>query len=526
MPPARLIPAVTLALAVAAGGYVLRWGSDLPVMDEWDLLPEVLGGVRPGWLLDWHNEHRYPAGKLVWAAGLWASGFRFRTGMILSVGLLAVAALLLADAARRVRGRVAAGDVFLPAVLLHWGHGFNLLMGYQTTFVLFAVGLAGVAWAGVRDRPGWLLLFALLAAVSGGFGLASALALALALGWLARLRPWLLPGAAAVVGYSAWVAVNLPLRTPLGATAGPLGLAEGVAGYLIVGWGMPVVTADPLPKLLAGAAALGVFTLAGWGLRRMERDPAVTLGLVLVAHLGVAVAAAWGRNGGLTERMVTPAAAGLGVAWVAAAGRAPSGLGLALAVAVVGANLPAGARFGQAARDNAKRIEADIRAGLPPVFLAGRHGGVPEVLVGDRMELALRRLRDAGVRPFRDVGPDPEVTAVPAGGPFPLRLTANATQFRPGGAPPRAELVPPDRAVVGLRVAYAQHAHPGYQSLWLRWVDRRGGAHAAEVFPLGTPGRSTFAVPVGGEPAAVWLEPGCPIYGLTLEAAEWLVPAG
>ena len=191
---------------------------------------------------------------------------------------------------------------------------------------------------------------------------------------------------------------------------------------------------------------------------------------------------------------------------------------------MVGANLPAGARFGQAARDDSKRIETDIRAGLPPVFIAGRHGGVPEVLVGDRMALALGRLRDAGVRQFRSVGTDPAFTPVPARGPLPLRLVCDATSFRPGGAPPRVELVPPGRPVVGLRVAYEQHAVPGYQSLWLRWTDRAGGTHAAEAFPLVVPGRTTLAFPLAGEPVAVWLEPGCPVYGLTIEAAEWLVP--
>ena len=329
----RLVVGGAAALAAAAAGYVLRYGSDLPVMDEWGLLPEVVGErFRPGWLLDWHNEHRYPAGKLAWVAGLWASGCRFRTGMFVSVALLAVAALLLADAARRVRGRASLGDLFLPAVLLHWGHGFNLVMGYQATFVLFDLGLAGVAWAAVRDRPLAGLLFALLAAAGGGFGLAAAPALTLALAWQARRRRWLLAGAAAVVGYSAWVAVNLPMRTPLGANAGPLGLAESVAGYLIVGWGMPVITADPLPKVLAGAATLGLCVLACRGLLWMDRSPAVVLGLVLLAHLGVGAAVAWGRNGGLIERLVSPAArragGGLGgrrrpVAGVGGAGAGP-----------------------------------------------------------------------------------------------------------------------------------------------------------------------------------------------------------
>ena len=324
----------------------------------------------------------------------------------------------------------------------------------------------------------------------------------------------------------------MPMRTPAGAKSGPWVLTQAAYQYLMVGWGLPVIAPDAAVRMTAGLATGALMAAAAVGLVRLARapggrTPAGVLGCVLVANVGVAAAVAWGRNGGLIDRMITTSAAGLGVAWVVAqaAGRVPGWVGLALAVVVFGANLPPGHRVGRATREANKRLEADIRSGLAPVFIAGRHGGAAEAIVGERMATGLRLLRDAGVGRFRAVGPDPAHTTAPAAGPFPLLLACDVGSFRPGGPPPpRVALVPPGRPVIGLRVFVEQHHSPGFQSLWLHWADRAGGRHKAEVYPMVVPQASTVVFPLPGDPAEVWLEPGCPIYGLTLESAEWLVP--
>lgn len=524
----------TVALAAATAAYAGRFGTDLPFVDEWDLLPEMFGDrFRWAWLFEWHNEHKYPAGKLVWAAGLWATGWNFRTGMFVSVALLAAAALLLADAARAVRGHASTGDLFAAALLLHWGHGYNLLMGYQATFVLFALGLAGTTWAAARGRTAWGLGFAALALVGGGFGLAAAPGLGAGLAWLAwrTRRPAFALAAAGAVGYCVWVVAGLPMRTPLGAQSSWGTLGTAVVQYQMVGWGLPVVAPDAAAQRAARLASLGVLALAAAGVARLARTPerrtlAGVFAAVLLANLGVAAAVAWGRNSGLIDRMVTTGAAGLAVAWVVgqAAGRVPAWVGLLMAAVAYGTNVGPGYDYGLATWEANKRLRTDIAAGVPPVFLAGRHGGAAEAIVGERMAPALRLLRDAGVGRFRAVGPDPAYTVLPAGGPFPCLLVWDARPRLPEGPPPRVALTPPGRPVIGLRVAVEQHHAAVWQSLWLHWTDRAGARHAAEVYPLVVPGRATVAFPVPGDPAEAWLEPACPIWGLTLESAEWLVP--
>lgn len=535
----RLVALGTLALAAAAGGYVLRFGSNAPNADEWDLLPAVLADRFPWpWLAEHHNEHRYPLGRLLWAGMVRAGGFDFRPPMLLTVGLLTLASVLLADAARRVRGGASAGDLLLPALLLHWGHGFNLLFGYQAAFALFALGLAGVAWAAVRDRPWAGAGFATLAVTAGGFGLAAAPPLAGWLLWEARRRPGLLLPAAGLVGYAGWVAATLPADAAPGGTAAvtrPGSVAELLAaagGFLGVSLGRWTIPPLGWGRVAGPLVAVAVYSLACAGLVRLARRRdarAAGIAAALLTAVAAGLAVGWGRGAGLADRFVTPSAAGLAVAWVAVAALRPPGwAGVAAAVVLVGLNLGPGFRYGLDAWGTVKRLEADLRAGLPAEYLAGRHGGTPMVMVGGRMADGLRRLRDAGAGPFRGLVADPPLAAVPAGGPLPFTLVAPVAAFLPGGPPPpRLPLAAPGRPVDGLRLHIHQGYLMGYQAVRVHWRDRATGRPGfTDLRPLAGPGWSSAAGPVGADPAEVWLEPLCPMLGLTVESAEWLVPAG
>jgi hypothetical protein len=223
--------------------------------------------------------------------------------------------------------------------------------------------------------------------------------------------------------------------------------------------------------------------LAAIGRTVRTRPAAVGLGLVLAGSVLVAAAVAWGRGGALAERFVTPSAAGLAVGWVAAAGLSgwPSGrignaAGLLAAGLVVGVNVGPGYRYGMAFRGAVRDFERDLRAGTPPLFLAGKHGGAPPFVVGDRLADRIPRLRGRGAGVFALAADDPPLTTVPTGGQFPLRLECPLDPFLPGGPPPPKVSIPsPGRAVVGLRVRVEQYYHMGYQLLRLRWQDRATG---------------------------------------------------
>lgn len=545
---ARWVTAGTLALAAAAVGYVLRFGSNVPNTDEWDAVVGPLAADFPwGWVIAHHNEHRYPLGRLVWAAGLRATGFDFRTGMLVTVGLLTATSLLLTDAVRRLRGTARMADLIVPALLLNWGHGFALLMGYQVAFALFGLGLAGVAWTAVRGKPLAGGLFAAVAVQSGGFGLAVTpplVAWLLIQAWRAARGPgqrWraaaLVGMAVTLVGYSGWVAVTLPPDRAVLARLGAWEFAIAVVQYLQIGLGPRAIPPDPTARLIGGCVAVAVylaaFTVIGRTIR--IRPAAVGLGLVLAGSVLVAGAVAWGRGVALAERFVTPSAAGLTVGWVAVAGltgwpagRAGNLVGLVMAGLVVGLSVGPGYRYGMAFRGAVREFERDLRSGVPPVFLAGKHGGAPPFVVGDRVADRIPQLRGRGAVAFALAAADPPLTPIPADGPFPLLLECPLDPFLPGGPPPPKVLIEaPSRTVVGFRLRVEQHHHMGYQLLRLHWKDRATGTdREATAMPLAVPGRGSVAFRLAADPSAVWLEPGCPMLGLTLASAEWLVPAG
>ena len=98
----------TAVLTVALLAYQNKFGSDIPVADEWDIAPHLRQTVNRGDVLGWlalrHNEHYYPLSRAVYATMMVATGYDFHSGMVASVLALGCAAWLFASAARRRRG--------------------------------------------------------------------------------------------------------------------------------------------------------------------------------------------------------------------------------------------------------------------------------------------------------------------------------------------------------------------------------------------------------------------------------------
>jgi hypothetical protein len=117
------VSATWLVMISAAVVLVVRYGVDVPLWDDFALVP-VLTGEKPltvGWLWAQHNESRIALSKLVLLGAYRLSGFDFRAGMFLNVVALGVLAYSLIRVARELRGASSYSDAFFPIVLLNWG---------------------------------------------------------------------------------------------------------------------------------------------------------------------------------------------------------------------------------------------------------------------------------------------------------------------------------------------------------------------------------------------------------------------
>lgn len=482
-------------MTIGAFAFVLRERTDVPIWDDYLLVPAVVGAepVTPGWLWDQTNEHRIPLPKLAIVGFGRLAGGDVRVGMLGSVlAMSALAAALLALSGRL--GGPRATDAFYPVLLLHPGHAANFLWSFQFTPLLptaLATGLlvpiaakprwpgpAKAAWVGfvlallplcggngvvfVPPLAGWLILAAGAEARSGhpragrraaAIGLAAVPGLALTAAYFRGFRSVPHPPAPGGVADT--------LRAAVQFAAG--GLGEPAA------WAWPWSGAATL-----GLVGLGAALVAGAWLRRPEERPrAAGLAAFLAGVAALALAVGWGRGwsgdrAGFADRyvaMATPA-----WCWVAVAVRwgAPAGLGRALEhglFALVCVLLWPNAEAGFArARDGAAKAGAlarDIRAGEPPYRILRRH--TPYLYPDqDRAARLLPILRAGRVGPFADLRDDPPLRAerLP---PEPVEL--RQVRWDAGTAevvnvdPQITFALPAPRYVAGIRIRY-DHANP------------------------------------------------------------------
>jgi len=277
--------AVWVALTLAALGFVAAFGHDFPWADEWEFVPALLGAEPVGpWLWTQHNEHRLPLPRAVYWL-LFRLTHDFRAGMVLQVALLAGASLRLMRVARRERGHARWTDALFPALLLHWGHAENFLMGYQICFALVAV-LTVELFLAARGGHGWRVLpQTALLALCGGAGLVFVpllMAWRLAAGSWAERVGWLLPAAylgVYFVGYA-----RPPHHPP---PSDPVLAVVVAAQVLALGFGYAAKFV--WPAVAVALVALGVATL------RHARTAGERV--VIVAGGAVAAAVGVGRSG-------------------------------------------------------------------------------------------------------------------------------------------------------------------------------------------------------------------------------------
>jgi hypothetical protein len=427
--PARFVWGVWALTVLAAGALVVRFGADVPINDDWYIVPALTGAqpVSLAWLWAQHNYHRILLPKLVLVGLLRLTGSDFRAGMFVNLAALAALSAALIRTARVRRGRSGYADAFLPFVLLHPGHAVNLLWSWQVGFVL-STALAGTLLIlVVRKHPGVLAGACLvLLALCGPCGLALVPGLALWLLASAVRRPptarrhdvgavACAVAALALVGlYYAdyqWPEVAPPNAGPRDTLRTAAQLLSQVLPSLPPSLGS-VAAAAASALILVGLA----FLLRAW--RRAPAERLRTLGLLLfiagqgILILGIAYGRAAYSDGGLEAHYVvllTPVLLWLffvsDLASRSWRQSAHAGL-LILGALLFGVNVAPGLKAARYSADIRQRFLHDLASGQPPFVLAEHH---LDLFLVSETELAdyLRMLAKAKVGRFAQMTGDP-----------------------------------------------------------------------------------------------------------------------
>jgi len=357
----------------------------------------------------------------------------FRICMYLNVAMMATLAFSLIRCAKRLRGKLAATDVFFPLVLLGLAQGLNFIWGWQVEFfastalALCILLLIAEYQDAHRLRTAVLTSICLAMLVGcGAHGLALVPALAL---WVAAL---------AVIPDSKDVIRSGKTRLPiLGLSAIVLGL---VALYLVGYQRVPYFPTSPSiahtlktalqfltmsfgPAVkswwpMSGLAMVLILAIAGLVLislawkSREQRSRAVGFFLFLCAMTSLAAAIGLGRNG-FEPRYITLAVPVLCCVYLVFATypdvlvprRALPAL-LAISCACLFSNTRSGLQYGRSLRHELGTFEAEVRRGMPPYQLIRAH--LPYLHPNTQLvEDYLPMLRTAKVGQFRFLRDNP-----------------------------------------------------------------------------------------------------------------------
>lgn len=505
----RFVTVVYLACVGVLAYFVVRHVSRVPYHDEFSNFQLIFGGGQysPAEFWGQHNEHRIPLPRLLYVLAVRLTGLDFRMPVYLNALMMAAVVAFLLATVRRVRGRFAVADAFIPLTVLSVGQWENLLCGFQVQFILstvLALAILGlVAAPGLIASPRRIALAGLCAMLlplcgANGVALSPALGLGfLALAWQVR-REDSTPAfrVALVAGLLTMVMVPLyfygltkteyhPPPESLWAVAVSAVNLLGVGGVSAT----PFLHSPGYDGITATGAAASVLVFATSVMLLLSlRDPArrpqaIALGSLLAGLLCLVAGLAYGRAGMgnvmSANRYVTltmPVVVVAYFAWVAC-GRGhfakviPAGLFAVAALSCV-PNAWYGFAIGRWHTDHLKQLEHAIKVGLPHSFLAEQY---PFAYPGPsqiRLD-GLALLRDKGVKPFRDIKPDPKLTAEPV----PIRvvrvtgLDETPAGYRVTGANGHVVFALPRRQhVYGFRIVYtASFPNPNLPGTILSW---------------------------------------------------------
>jgi hypothetical protein len=429
--------------------FVAAFSGNVPLWDEWQMIPTLLGAGFPDWQWLWQpwSEHRVPLVKVVLIVLFKLSGGDFRAPLFFNVALLGITSASLIEFARRLRGRTSYTDVFFPLVFLTFGHEDNLFQGWnlQNVAFTFLAGLLLVMSAAGRYLSFWRLLgvgvLLLLLPLDGAAGVGVVPAMVL---WLlyagfglwhcGRPRDRRNALVAFVFALAACCLIVFYFHGLTFNTRGWPGLAVGLTGALkfwTTALGPATKVAWPLSGIFLAAclscAVAGL--LSTWIRTPQNRLPVLAL-LCLLAGIGaVSLAIGWSRTAFAPDlpfhpRYALVAAPGFCCIYCAGSWWAsPTGgriLQVVLAAAMVLAtpmNFARGWDWARQHRAHIATLENDVVTGMPANFILMRHDWLLAVWNKDfpvdpnyrrYMEGCLKELRKAGIGVFghlRDMPP-------------------------------------------------------------------------------------------------------------------------
>jgi len=524
---------VWFASIAVACAYVARYGSEVPIQDDLEMVGPVVDAEPVDWTYLWsaHNGHRVALPRLLYLAVVRYAECDLRTVLYLQVALLAGVALVLISSARRLRaGRTSWTDAFFPLLWVGLGNSEILLMPFGLTFTLPTVCAALWCACALRrvdlpQRPALLGMAACLLALPlcGGPGIAQVPLLAL----------WMF-GAAAV----AWRSARAGARADAGIGVGAALLALALTALYFVGLNDPEAPARPAPPLdvlrtaaqfasvglgpvaqlwwpiegvLAVAACAAGFGALCWRMRVRPAERARTSALLAALAAGGCLALAiglarWdaGPYAGLAQRYAplgAPLASCVYLAallwWPSPLARAGQALLTGALAAALAPNVELARAHGWQQHADVRRLRDDVRAGLSTEALAARHA--PAVYPdARRLGEQLRLLAWAGRPPC-----EPPVGAAPwfmlSAAPIEVSSSRSAPRARrldrPGGDGAEWVLVVPPEGLV----RYALSARYTRVSGRLGLLSRPGGAAPRPV-------RFRVELRASGRPPVVLLE--------------------
>lgn len=495
---------VWAVLLLAGLGFVFQFGPEVPVEDDYALVPALTGdqAMTLEWLWSLHNEHRVPVPRLLLLAAYWMTGNDFRAGMFVSVLTISLLAAVLIGLNRWVRGFAIYADALFPMLLLHWGHHSNFLWSWQVSFTVavFVLGLitVGIVLQGSRIRTQAIALMGLELAILVGFG-------AHGLAFVPALLIWLFVLTIVQKKSDRWVACMAMLPASL------------LLGLYFWGYERPDEFADP-PDLGAvwqtflqffatgfGPIAGEAWFFCGWLMIALatssfflllraawfqpdDRASALGLAALLSGFVPLGLGLAWGRaslgqSAGLEPRYVTLMAllpCFVVLVWTRYA-KSSSARFLSMMIFVSSCvllwpNTQIGLQAARGQKERSDAVLADIRSGLPPYRIIARN--TPWLSTShDKLTPNFQALQREKIGPFARMRSDPPMVEIPlALNPSFLSLarwdgstkTIDATGVDPWV---QFRLAEPSE-VAGLRIVYS-HDNGSRTSPWFKLLWRR-----------------------------------------------------
>jgi hypothetical protein len=427
---------VWLLVVLAGLFFIRRYGSNVPYIDDWELVPAVAGAepLSPSWLWAQHSDHRIPLPKLLLIGLYRVTGNDFRAPLYFNLAALSALALAMIRGARRLRGHTSGADAFFPLSLMGWGGYDFLIWGFLLQLVCSTV-LAGIFLLVILRSP--LLIRPSDAAVAGlclvllpltggnGLGLAPALAL-----WLmgAGIYSWRAPTSSgsrwsAAICLAAVAATVIVVCAYFAGHAGvarsasrPLEISRFALQFLSMGFGIVVLSDWPRwwPVWTVGMVGLCLTAVAvlvkSWRRRPQERLRTSGLMLFIGGMVSLALGAGYGRGGfgaeaGLESRYVIVAAPLLLAVYFSwglssLSSRAQWALML-LVLALAWPNAMKARELAAHIRAGIRTFERDLAKGMPVDLLAERHAwalfpvdlpGLPKMIANNMRLLSYARI--------------------------------------------------------------------------------------------------------------------------------------